>query len=325
MRWRIPSALLLGALFLVSCTRSEAPVRRAVRLGFSSAMDYLPYFVIVDRGMDKEAGIQFQITAMAGGAAVVQAMAAGTLDAGYVGSVPILQAATDGVVGNSVVVVAANTFSDTAHLAAAVLVSPKVKDWKDLEGAYVAVNSPTSLGAWAIVGRFRQEGIRNYTFVNISLQNMGLAVAGGSVRAAVMFEPYITQSLQRGDGKLLGWIIGGPPLTEMPSTALAIRAGFLRDNAAAARSLVSLHVRAVRWILHNEKAARSILGRGLFIDSRVTDAMNLLQWRPDCRNDPALWQGVQATFVSLGFLPRAIPTASLFDESVLEDVLKGAR
>ena len=207
------------------------------------------------------------------------------------GSVPILQAATEGVVGSSVLVVAANTFSDTTHLDAAVLVSAKVRSWKDLEGAYIAVNSPTSLGAWAVVGRFRQEGVRKYTFVNISFQDMGLAVAGGSVSAAVMFEPYITQSLQRGDGMLLGWVIGGPPLkrdaVERADDPCRFSSGTTPRGTLA---LVSLHVRAVRWILHNEKAARSILGKGLSIDRKVTDAMNLLLWRPDCRNDPALWQ-----------------------------------
>ena len=326
MRWRIAPCLLLGAaVFLSSCAPAPAPVRQTIRLGLTSTIDLLPYLVMTGRGMDKQAGIRFETTQMAGGAAYIQAMAAGTLDAGYSGIVPILQSATDETIGKSFLVVAANTFADPGHLNSAVLAGPRVKSWKDLEGAYIGINTPTSLGGWAVVGRLRQEGVRKYTFVNIAFQDQGLAVAGGSVSAAVMFEPYITQSLQRGDGKLLGWIIGGPPLNEMPSSVLTLRAGFVRDQPQAARALVSLHVRAVRWILGNEKEARTILGRGLSIDTRVTEAMNLLQWRPDCRNDPALWQVCEEIFVSLGFLPKLIPPSSLYDESILTDVLKGRK
>ena len=294
-------------------------------MGFSTAIDALPYFIMEDQGIARKAGLTITTVPLGGGAGTIAAMAADMVDAGYVGSIPILQAASDGLLGPTVMNVAANTFSDPSHPGGAVIVSAKVKSWKDLEGGYIAVNTPTSLGGWGIVGRLRSEGVNKYTLVDIPFENMGLAVAGGNVTAAVMFEPFITQSIQRGDGTILGWVIGGPPLESIQLSVLTLRTGFVKDHAAAAKALVGAHVQAVRWLLGHEKAARALVGKGLSIPATVTADMRLLQWRADCRNDPAIWQSTQATVVGLGLLNKAILPSALYDETLLDAALKALR
>jgi ABC-type nitrate/sulfonate/bicarbonate transport system substrate-binding protein len=82
--------LTLGAaLSLSACGPRRNTSPQTVRLGFSSAIDYLPYFVMRERGIDRKEGLRFETTPLAGGAALIAAMAADTIDVGYVGAVPV--------------------------------------------------------------------------------------------------------------------------------------------------------------------------------------------------------------------------------------------
>ncbi len=67
-----------------------------------------------------------------------------------------------------------------------VLVASAIKSWKDLEGKQIAINARNSLLDAAIRGRLQKEGVQNYKLIEISFSNMGLAVAGGNIAAAIM-------------------------------------------------------------------------------------------------------------------------------------------
>jgi ABC-type nitrate/sulfonate/bicarbonate transport system substrate-binding protein len=125
--------------------------------------------------------------------------------------VPILAAAERGLIPDTVRPVGASYFIDPDHPSIAMLAGPSVAKWKDIEGQFVAVNGKNGLSATAMQGRLRQEGVYNVQLTEISFADMGLAVAGGNVVAAIMSEPWLTQSPLRGDGKLLDWVIGRAP------------------------------------------------------------------------------------------------------------------
>ena len=169
-----------------------------------------------ERGFAKKNGLQFVETTYPGGAAVIDAMASGAVDVSVtIGSVPVLSAAEHGMIPDTIIPVAANDFADPEHPGMAVLVAKSVTGWRDLTGKQIAVNAKNSITTAAVIGRLKLEGVHNYTIVEIAFPNMGLAVSGGNVAAAGLMEPFLTQSLLRGDGKFLGWIIGGLPFEKI--------------------------------------------------------------------------------------------------------------
>jgi NitT/TauT family transport system substrate-binding protein len=315
-------AALLTLIVLASCSPSKSTPQFKLRIGLFPVQDYLPFFVMQENGFDKQNGLQFGETSYAGGAAIIDAIVAGLLDVGYVGSVPVFTAAERGLMPDKIVVVAANNFADPDHPGVGVLVSTSVKGWKDLNGQHIAVVSINSLHGAAANACFQKEGVRDYRFVEIPFANMGLAVVGGNVAAATMSDPFLTQSLLRGDGKLLGWVIGGPPFEHMEFSMIVFRANYYQNNPQAVKAFLRAHLQAVKWINQNEKEARSILVKRLQVSQDVGKKVHLLRWPLDARNEPALLESMQPLLVEIGMLKTPIPAHKLYDETLLEEVLK---
>ena len=323
----IVAAALVAFVWLAACAAPPIPVPQVtLRIGIFPVQDCLPYFVMREQGFDKQNGLQFVEATYADGNAVFKAMQTDSLDVGpSIGSVPVLSAAERGLIPGTVVPVAANSLSDPSHPSVGVLVGQSINNWKDLEGQLIGVASLTSLHGAAIKGRLKQEGVRDYTLVEIPIPNLGLALAGGNVVAATTQEPYLTQSLLRGDGKLLGWIIGGPPFDRMQFTMIVFSAASYRNNPEAVKAYLRAHRQAVQWISQHPKEARSILTKRLALSEEVGQKVTLPNWPLDARNDPTLLESMQPLLVEIGMLKAPIPARQLYDETLLEEVLREKR
>ncbi len=325
-RYRLMTTSVI-AILMVACSTPPTPAPPVtLRIGIFSVQDCLPYFVMREKGFDKQNGIQFVETTYTDGNAIIKAMQTDSLDVGSsVGSIPVLSAAERGLIPGTVVPMAANSLTDPSHPSVAVLVGRSINNWKDLEGQSIGVASRTSLHGTAMKGRLKQEGVRNYTLVEIPIPNLGLALAGGNVAAASMQEPYLTQSLLRGDGKLLGWIIGGPPFERMEFTMIVFSAASYRNNPTAVKAYLRAHLQSVQWINQNPDAARSILTKRLALSEEVGHKITLPNWPLDARNDPTLLDSMQPLLVEIGMLKAPIPARQLYDETLLNQVLAEKR
>ena len=318
-------AALLTLIVLASCSPSKPAPQITIRFGFWETQSYLPYFVIQEKGFSKENGLQFVETSYAGGGGIIEAMATGSLDAGFSGTVPVLLAGERGLIPEKIVPLASSSFADPDHPALGVLVASAIKSWKDLEGKQIAINARNSLLDAAIRGRLQMEGVQNYKLIEISFSNMGLAVAGGNIAAAIMSEPFLTQSLLRRDGKLLDWIVGGAPFERMEYMMIVFRGDLYRNNPQMLKAFLRAYLKSVRWIDQNKEEARSILAKRLSISQEVSQKIKLLHWPLDARNDPALLESMQPLLVEIGMLKKPIPAKQLYDETLLEEVLKEKR
>ena len=323
---RTVMAVMLALVSLTACSRPAPTQQVTLRIGVFRILDDLPYFVMQEQGFAKQHGLQFVEILYQSGPALIEAMAAGAVDAASnVGTAPVLAAAESGLVPDSIVSVGANTFADPEHQAFAVLVAPSINRWKDLEGQYVAMNATNSHSAIAMRQRLHQEDVHAATLVITPMTNMGLSVASGNVAAAVMAEPWLTQSLRRGDGKLLGWIVGGAPFERVEHSMILFRTSFLRNNSQIVKAFLRAHLQAVRWIDQHPEQARSILAKWLGLSQDVAQKVQLLRWAMDARSDPALLESVQSLLVEIGLLKARIPTHQLYDETLLEAVLAEKR
>ena len=320
----ISVAVLAVAFAACDAPPSAPPV--TLRIGVYATQDFLPYFVMQEQGFDKKNGVKFEESPLAGGAAAIDAMAAGAIDmCPGVGIVPLLAAAERGVIPDKVVPVAANDFADPEHRGGAVIVARSVNSWKDLEGKKISANARNSIGGAAMEARLKQEGVRAWSFVEIPFSNQGLAVAGGNLAAASMNEPYLTQSLLRGDGKLLDWVIGGSPLERTAFTSIVFSSDFRRRNPEGVKAFLRAHLAAVRWINDHPDEARIVLARRLNLTADVARKINLLRWPLDARTDPGLLDQTQQVLLRADLMQRPVDTRALHDEMLLAEVLKETR
>ncbi|MBI5841864.1 MAG: ABC transporter substrate-binding protein [Chloroflexi bacterium] len=313
-------------VLLAACGAPPTPAPLVtLRFGFFSAASNLPFFVMQEQEFAERNGLQFTEASYETAALFIKDMAAGSLDVGYLATVPLMTAAESGLVPSQIVPVAADALGDPDHPVAGVVVAPSISSWSDLEGQYIGVTSKNSPSGVAITGRLQQEGVHNYTLVEIPIPNLGLAVAEGNVAAACMLDPYLTQSLLRGDGKLLGWVIGGPPFERMSINLIVVKADLYRDNPQAVKAFLRAHLQAVEWINQNPDEARSLLTRRLGLSEEVGQEIILPYWPLDARNDSSLLESMQPSLVEIGILKAPIPASQLYDETLLNEVLAETR
>jgi len=321
----VAAVLLVTAVSLTACAPAKPAQQFSLRIGTFSALDQLSYFVMVEEGFAKNNRLQFEEIGYQGGAAVIDAMTAGLVDVGSIGSVPVISAAERGLIPDKVVAVAANSFADRDHPSNGVLVASSVNTWQDLKGKLIAVVAINSINGASIKGRLYLEGISDYKLVEIPFANQGLAVAGGNVAAASMAEPFLTQSLLRGDGKLLDWVIGGPPFERLETTMIVFRADLYRSNPEAVKAFLRAHLQAVKWIDQNPEKARLILAERLSLSPEVASKMYMVRFPLDGRNDPALLESMQTVLINISMLKAPIPVNQLYDETLLNEVLAEKR
>jgi NitT/TauT family transport system substrate-binding protein len=298
----------------------------SVRVGVFSVVDSLPYFVIRDQGLDRRHGLRFEEeTGFPGGAAVQDAMIADRVDiAPVVGTAPYLAAAAAGLAPGRVMAVAANSVADTTSKGIAIVANQSVKRWSDLEGRLIAVNALRSVSTPAVEGRLRAEGVRSAKLVEIAPPNMGLAVAGGEVAAAAMLEPFVSQSLLRGDGQLLGWVIGGSPFERMEMSMVVVRTALYRERPEAVTRYIRAHLDAARWIAEHPDDARLLVAKIYALTPEIGRRITLLRWPVDGRHDYQSLEQVQQAYVAMGIVKRPLDLRRVIDETALDQARKGS-
>ncbi len=315
--------IVLGlAVVLAGCERQSSAPPVALRIALYRSQDYLSYYVMREQGFDKQNGLNFTEYPVAGGAPAIEAIVAGKTDMSMAAIVPLLTAAERGLIPGKLVVVAANNFAGPAHRGVGVMIANTLQGWKDLEGKKIGTNVLNSILTVAVDIHLKQEGVSGYSFLEIRAANRGLALAGGNIAAAAMTEPYLTQSLLRGDGKLLGWVIGVPPFERMEFSNIVFSAEMHRRNPEGVKAFLRAHLAAARWINEHPDQARLVLARRLNLSSDAAMKIKLLHWPVDARSDPVVNDQTQQVLLRHGLIQRPFDTRTLYDETLLAAVLK---
>ncbi len=105
-------------------------------------------------------------------------------------------------------------------------------------------------------------------------------------------------------------------------TSIVFSAEFRRRNPDGVKAYLRAHLAAVRWIDAHPDKARAVLARRLNLSQEVANKVYLTHWPVDARSDPALLDQNQQVLIRYGFLKRSLDTRTLYDETLLTEVLK---
>ena len=179
-----------------------------------------------------------------------------------------------------------------------------------------------SIQAAAVAGYLKKEGVNKFDLTEIPIPNMGMTVAKGDVAGAVLSEPFVTQSLGRGDGKVLAWISGGYPFEHFQVTFITFSTKFLKSNPDAVKAYLRAHLKAVKWINENIDEARTLFSKYQKVDAEIAKKMNLLSYPLDPHSNPKLLEDTVKVLLDNGIIKKPVAVNQMVDESLLDAVLK---
>jgi NitT/TauT family transport system substrate-binding protein len=247
----------LAAAALLSFGAGAPDARAAavkIAVGGSSCICYLPTILTEQLGYYKEAGIDVELIDFKGGSTALTAVLGGSADvvSGFYDHTVELAAKNKEM--QSIVI-----FDKLPGLV--LMVSPgevgKVKTLADLAGKTVGVSAPGSSTDFYLKYLLRKNGIDPHKVSVVGIGNGATSVAAmeqGSVAAAVMVEPAVTQMLTRHAGlpilsdtrtvKDTIAVFGG----EYPAGSFYVLTSWLKTHQAESEKLVEAMVHTLQWI-----------------------------------------------------------------------------
>jgi NitT/TauT family transport system substrate-binding protein len=234
-----------------------AQATNVIRLGTSPADSYAEPFYAIAQGFLKQAGIEVALTLLPAASAIVQAVAGNALDVGLADPIQVAHPVNAGVplaffAGGGLYRSEAPTTlfvtSKTGPINAA----------KDLEGQNVAVIALASISSLAVREWLRQNGAdqSKVKFIELPFPAMAPALARGTVAAAFLAEPFLTDA--RNDVRVLGKAYDAIAKSFYISSWFAPR-DWLAKNADLARRLRQVVYQTARWANANQPESAPIV------------------------------------------------------------------
>lgn len=244
------------ALFLAGCTGEKLP-SPTLRLGYlQSDIHHLPLFVALDRGFFQKEGVNVEVAGVfPSGPEEMSAFAAGSLDAGYVGIAPFINARANGKV-QAVAVAQSNAEGSTIVVAA----EGPVFSASGLKGKTVAVPGHGNVQDILLRRFLLDNGISLKEINTIVLKppEMIGALQTGQIDGFVAWEPYPSKAVAGQTGRALAR--SGEFWPGHPCCMVVVQERLLREKPELVKALVRAHCRAIRFI--REKPEESLqIGR----------------------------------------------------------------
>jgi sulfonate transport system substrate-binding protein len=184
-----------GAQTTTTSSSTKIPAGTVIKVG--DQLDYLKT-VLKLSGEDQSFPYKVEYSAFIGGPPMLQAFQAGSIDAGFVGSTPLIfaQAAQQEITA----VAGWATANGSYRLVTAPGVND-IKGWKDLKGKKVTYQQGTA-GEAVVLEALDKAGLQlsDITPVNLPITQASAALQGGSADAAVLVEPLTSVFLAANPG-----------------------------------------------------------------------------------------------------------------------------
>ena len=242
-----------GAQTTTTTSKSKIPAGTTLRIG--DQLDYLKT-VLKLAGEDKDFPYDIEYSAFVGGPPMLQAFQGGSIDAGFVGSTPLIFAQAQ---GQDLTAVAGGATKNGSYRLVTAPGVTDIKSWKDLKGKKVTFQQGTAAEA-ALLQALDKVGLEysDVTPVNLPITQASAALQSGSADAALLVEPLTSVFLASNpDGKV---VAKANVITDRSSFFIATK-DVLDDKAqsAALADYISRLVRAFAYTSsHPDEVAQAV-------------------------------------------------------------------
>ena len=266
--------LIAAALVIQSGILSPKPevVKPVIRVGYlMSDLHHLAYFVAKNqtagRGRSFFEAHGVNVTdAVAGGYAnggvEMDAFAGGQVDRGYLGSAPAITKHLNAGVNTSII-------AQVNEIGSGLVVAKDINRLSDLKGKTVAVPSRSSVQYFLLLKLAESEGvdIKDIAVIEMTpLANMKIKMEKGEISGFVAWEPFVSDAVISGVGKLLA--SSNDIWPHHVCCVLVVSNSFAADHRDLVVNFLRAHMEATEWI-NNAKSNQNSTEYRLLIDIAV--------------------------------------------------------
>jgi len=321
-------AILTGLILtaLVSSGHAEDAAHH-LRIGWVQAMANAPAIIAEEKGFYKSEGLDVELKGFGDGPVIQQAVASGDIDVAYIGAPPVYQWAARGLKAK---VIAKVNYGQAALIARA---EGPISSLSDIKGKTIAGVSRGSgmdvlLRGFVLKEKAGFDPDSDVAISQMPVGNMNAALDTGLVDAAFLWEPFISQSLLRGTGKVV--LDVNKELPEYPWYVIAAPEKTLETRRPDLERLLRAHAKAIAFLNAQPDEANQIIAKAFNLEpvkakdgstvqpaAIVAEARKRLGWSAQISSsDRAFIQKLIDYSVSLGFLKAKIDASEVIDDTI---------
>jgi sulfonate transport system substrate-binding protein len=301
---------------------AELGAQQRIAVSYPGIAGYnIPFWVALDGGEFKKAGLDVDAVLISGGSKSMQALLSGGLDFAHVSGGVSVQANLNGA---DVTIIGTGSNS----MSAGVIAAKDVKTYQDLRGKKVGI---ASFGGNNDIGfrfAFKKNGInpdKDVTFLQLGGERNRLtALERGAISATIMSPPGLFVAEAQGYTRLGDLAAMG---MRYPELSIVTRKRDLKERRDLVRRYLRAFVEAVRLMKTNREATVRVIEKYIHVGSKA-EAIKTYDYFVKSTSDTLRTERDGITEF-LATLEAAKPGVSkrnpneFIDESVLEEVLKG--
>jgi len=314
--------LAVIALAFLCFLRNPAHAQQRLAASYPGIAGYnIPFWVALDGGEFKKAGLNVDPVLISGGSKSMQALLSGGLDFAHTSGGVAVQASLGGaevtIIGTS-----ANSMS------AGIIAAKEIKSYQDLKGKKVGI---ASFGGNNDIGfrfAFRKNGLnpdKDVTFLQLGGERNRLtALERGAISATIMSPPGLFVAEAQGYSRLGDLNAMG---MRYPELSIVARKRDLKERRDVVRKYLRAYVDAVHAMKTNRDMTIRVIEKYIHVGSK-TEAVKTYDYFVKSISDTVRTERDGITEF-LATLEPKMPGAAkrnpndFIDESVLEEVLKG--
>jgi NitT/TauT family transport system substrate-binding protein len=206
------AAAAVGSVAAAVLPWGRALAQTKLNVGTMKIGDLSPFFLALDRAFFKDAGLDINVAAMVGGAAVAPALASGALNIGWSNVVSIYQGHLQGFDYRFIANGAINKRGTNDVFGFQVAVDSPIRSAKDLEGKTLASNTLRNIIHVAGMHWIDSNGgdSSKVKWIELPFPQMEPALVNKQIDGFVAVEPFVTvPSKVNKKTKVLGYPLGG--------------------------------------------------------------------------------------------------------------------
>lgn len=264
----------MGLPMLAAATRAASAQLQTLRVGATANDTYAEAYYAQDMGFFTKAGLAVELTTFPNGAAISAGVASGALDLGVSNPVQLANAIVHGI---PFVYIAGGALNSSAAPTALLCVAANspIKTARDLIGKTIAVSAlkdSTYLAASLYVAKNGID-LSSVHLIELPFSEMGPALARGTVQAAVITEPSVTEAIIAGEVRVFAKIFDSIASSFLISGWFTTN-DWAQKNVALAKRFAGVIYDTARWANGHHDQSGAILRKYAHLEPETTRRMS---------------------------------------------------